>query len=185
MNEHRMDLAWLDLRKKLVSFIAARIRDRQIAEDIAHEVYLKAHAKGNQLRDHAALEPWIFGIAKNAVMDYFRRRKAQPQENILSEAEELPNSDFNDCVADCLQDEMKNLPQQYQQALILAEMQNLPQVELTDKLNLSYSGVKSRVQRARNLLKERMDRKYHIEADQYGNIVTCENRPGPHCEKQV
>ncbi len=184
MNGHGVDLSWLDLRKKLVSFIKARIRDREVAEDIAHEVYLKAYDKGNQLRDHAALEPWIFGIARNAVMDYFRSRKVQPLDSILDVEEDRDplNADFNRCVASCLQDEMKNLPDHYQQALVLAEMHSLPQVELTNKLNLSYSGVKSRVQRARTLLKERMDRKYHIEADRYGNVVTCENRPGSHCE---
>jgi RNA polymerase sigma-70 factor (ECF subfamily) len=184
MNKHRVDLVWPDLRKKLISFIHARIRDKASAEDIAHEVYLRAHDKRSQLRDYNLPEPWIFGIARNAVMDYFRRRKAQPLENIVEVEEDtgLPNADFNRCVESCLQDEMKNLPDQYQQALMLAEMQGLPQVELADKLNLSYSGAKSRVQRARAMLKENMDRKYLIEADRYGNVITCENRPGSYCK---
>ena len=48
--------------------------------------------------------------------------------------------------------------------------------KLAEKLNMSYSGAKTRVQRARKLLKEKMQEAYNIRFDAYGNALACGNR---------
>jgi RNA polymerase sigma-70 factor, ECF subfamily len=56
------------------------------------------------------------------------------------------------------------------------ETHDVCQKELAKQLNISYSGLKSRVQRARQMLKERMTELYNIQTDGYGNVLVCENR---------
>jgi RNA polymerase sigma-70 factor, ECF subfamily len=58
----------------------------------------------------------------------------------------------------------------------------VPQKELAVRLGISYSGVKSRVQRARQMLKEKMEALYHIKTDGYGNVLVCEDRVPCGCE---
>jgi len=66
---------------------------------------------------------------------------------------------------------MQRLPQKYLEALELYEFQGLSQKELSEKLGISYSGAKSRVQRGRKKLKYLLEGCCHIESDRYGNIV--------------
>ncbi len=75
------------------------------------------------------------------------------------------------------------LPEKYREAIELTEFKNLSQLDLAHKLDISYSGAKSRVQRARQLLKEKMEEQYKIKMDAYGNVLVCENRGACNCSE--
>ena len=83
---------------------------------------------------------------------------------------------MKDCVISCLGEMLLTLPEKYRQAIELTELQNLSQTHLAEKLNISHSGAKSRVQRARQMLKDKMEAAYHIKMDRYGNVIVCEDR---------
>ena len=80
---------------------------------------------------------------------------------------------------------LETLPKKYQEAIQLTEIQNLSQTDLAKKLNISYSGAKSRVQRARQMLKKKMDEQYLIEMDTYGNVTVCESRVPCSCKSPI
>jgi RNA polymerase sigma-70 factor, ECF subfamily len=71
------------------------------------------------------------------------------------------------------------VPEKYHQALELTELQGLSQVELADRLGMTVSGAKSRVQRAREKLKEAFLDCCHFEFDRLGRVVDYH----PKCEK--
>jgi RNA polymerase sigma-70 factor (ECF subfamily) len=71
---------------------------------------------------------------------------------------------------------METLPDTYRIPLELSETENLSQYEIAKQLNISYSGARSRVQRARNMLRKKFEALYFIKSDAYGNIIVCENR---------
>jgi RNA polymerase sigma-70 factor, ECF subfamily len=83
---------------------------------------------------------------------------------------------LNDCVHSCLLDILATLPPKYRQALEFIELHNISQDALAEMLGISYSGAKSRVQRARQMLKQKMDDAYRIRLDSYGNVIVCENK---------
>lgn len=165
---------WNDSRDQLMRFVLRHTRDKSLAEDIVHDVFLKVHDKLPQLRAHDKMQGWIFGIAKNTVIDHFRRTAKTIRAVDLDW--DSDGVTLNDCVSACLREMMTTLPNKYRQALELAELKDMSQLELSKKLNISYSGAKSRVQRARQMLRERMDETYHIQFDHYGNAVTCLSR---------
>jgi RNA polymerase sigma-70 factor (ECF subfamily) len=68
------------------------------------------------------------------------------------------------------------LPEQDRQALILTEYQGLTQKELSERLGLSFSGAKSRVQRAREKLKQELLACCHFELDRRGHILNYQPR---------
>ena len=71
---------------------------------------------------------------------------------------------------------INSLPEKYKQALILTEFQNLTQKELAERMGLSVSGAKSRVQRARIKLKELLLGCCSLEFDHYGNVIDYEHK---------
>jgi RNA polymerase sigma-70 factor, ECF subfamily len=165
---------WDKLHGELVKFVHVRVKDMSTAEDIVQDVFIKVHAKGSQLRQEEKISSWIYQITRNAVADHFRAmsRNVAP----INIDWESSYHEFNDCVARCMSALMATLPEKYRVPLELAEIEGLSQFEVSEKLNISYSGARSRVQRARTMLKDKLDELYYIKTDRYGNVLNCENR---------
>src|ERR1043165_6969194 len=73
---------WTDFGDTLKRFILARVSDEQVAEDILQNVFLKIHANIADLNEDDRLQAWIYQIARNEVVDHYRRSRA---------GEELPD----------------------------------------------------------------------------------------------
>jgi RNA polymerase sigma-70 factor (ECF subfamily) len=175
-----MDNLNQELYKELKRFVFGKVKNMQDAEDIVQDVFIKAQLKSTQLDDATKFTGWMYTITRNSIIDYYRQKKKWVEEQ-LPEGEEEYNS-FNDCVFNCLKQLMHTLPSPYREALELTEIQHVPQKELAEKLGISYSGAKSRVQRARQMLKEKMNELYKIETDGYGNVLVCEDRVPCGCD---
>ena len=166
--------AWTQIRGELTRFVNKRVKDKALAEDLVHDVLLKVYAKAGQVKESDKIFAWIYQITRNTVNDYFRSQSRNIDVRELDF--DSDPKDFNDCVAFCLNTLINTLPPKYKEALELTDYQNLSQVELADRLGISYSGAKSRVQRARTLLKQKMHELYYIKTDAYGNVIVCEDK---------
>ena len=156
---------------KLRSFTLRRISDPDAASDILQDVYLKIHAHIQELRESDRLESWIFQIARNAITDYYRH--ARPQEDLPDSLPAQADEEIDAAseLAASIDDMLRCLPPKYRQALELTDMKGLSQAELADRLNISLSGAKSRVQRAREKLKAAFLDCCHFEFDRYGRVI--------------
>lgn len=173
--------AWEAFHTPLHQFIRRRVADEATAEDLLQEVFLKIHQRGASLRDARRLESWIYQITRNLIIDYYR--SSQYRETSLNDVEgldlpeELPDDDIVSALLPCVRTMVLALPDQDRQALILTEYQGLTQKELGERLGLSFSGAKSRVQRAREKLKQELLACCHFELDRRGHILDYY----PHC----
>ena len=70
-----LESAWNDVASQLRGYIRTRVSDHFTAEDMLQNVYLKAHTRMADLRDHTNLQGWLFQIAKNAIIDHYRKTK--------------------------------------------------------------------------------------------------------------
>ena len=60
--------------KKIYRFIFYRVSHKEVAEDIAEEVFIKAFSRISSIRANATFEGWLYRIAKNLVIDYYRQK---------------------------------------------------------------------------------------------------------------
>jgi RNA polymerase sigma-70 factor (ECF subfamily) len=174
---------WNNTHDKLKKFVLRYTRDKAVTDDIVQDVFLKVHSKVGQLKESDRLVAWIFQITRNAITDHFRNKSRTVRAQDIDWAGE--KAPLNDCVSSCLGDMLTTLPEKYRVALELTEFKNLSQIDMAKELGISYSGAKSRVQRARQMLKEKMHATYHIEFDSYGNAIVCENRVPCSCTQNV
>ena len=72
---------------------------------------------------------------------------------------------------------IRQLPEKYRQAVQWSDLDGLPQQEVADRLGLSLSGAKSRIQRGRALLKDVLDQCCSFEFDRRGNVTDCDPKP--------
>lgn len=166
--------AWQTFHEPLRHFIHKRVADRQSAEDLLQEIFLKIHMHIGTLRDEEKLQSWVYQIARNVITDYYRQKAPlYPLENTTLSVlvADIPEVNIEAELAPSLTAMLACLPQPYQEALRLTEFEGLTQKELAVRLNLSFSGAKSRVQRAREKLKQALLDCCHFEFDRYGQII--------------
>ena len=169
---------WEEFNTGLKHYILKHVQDESSAEDILQDVFLKIHTHIGSLRESDKLQGWIYHIARNTITDYYRVHKFTPD---LPEVPYVPEDPFDDVVSDLLPYVKKlvdNLPQDYRQALILTEYEGLTQRELAERLGISISGAKSRVQRAREKVKLMLLKCCHFQFDGLGRIIDYE----PNCD---
>jgi RNA polymerase sigma-70 factor (ECF subfamily) len=171
---------WLKTQHELRSFVYKKVRDKALAEDIVQDVYLKVYSHIGSLKDSEKITGWIYQITRNVITDHFRKQsKASTNIDLDWDSDD---ANYNECVSSCLKDMLVQLPLKYREAIELTEFHNLSQIQLAERLQISYSGAKSRVQRARQMLREKMDIAYNIQLDAYGNAIACKNKLPCGCE---
>lgn len=177
-----LETIYQDFHSKLYHFIVGRVSDRNAAEDILQDVYLKIHSNIDKLRENDRLQSWIYQITRNAITDYYRRVRPQDElsESLISPLDDEPSA-LSELTAS-VKGMLNCLPEKYREALEMTELQGLSQVELATRLNISVSGAKSRVQRAREKLKEEFLECCHFEFDRLGRVIHFEPKCS-HCAK--
>lgn len=172
---------WKDYQEGLLGFIRSRVTDISVADDILQDVFVRIHANIDTLKEEGSVKSWIYQIARNALIDYYRANK--PMEE-LPESIAAPEVDAGGKaqreIEGCVVRLIKELPELYREALLLSEVEGLTQKETAERLGLSLSGAKSRVQRGRELLKDLLDGCCHFEFDHRGMIVEYKPK-GPGC----
>ena len=170
---------WEAFHTPLQQFIRRRVSDEATAEDVLQDVFLKIHLHGEGLKDVKKLESWIYQITRNAIIDSYRGSRPTTTleaAEVLDLPEELPDDDIVSELLPCVRAMVRSLPELDRQALVLTEYQGLTQKELSERLGLSFSGAKSRVQRAREKLKQQLLECCHFELDRRGHIIDYQPR---------
>jgi len=149
--------ALYDEYKNLVySAIHFYVRDPEIKDDLHQEVWLNVYRSIGSFDSRAKLSTWIFGLAKNVILAW--RRKNPPPveapEEIAAPSEEERTVERLD-----LERAMVDLSPEDQQILFMKYTMDLNYEELSAKLGVPLSTVKSRLFEARARLKKRLERK--------------------------
>lgn len=166
------DLVWRDLSGGIREFILRRIGgDDDSADDILQDVFLKVHTRIDTLHNQDRLESWIYQIVRNTINDYFRGQRPQAEVPDELPAPEPDAPDLAQQLIPSVRSMIKRLPAHYREAIMLTEYQGLTQREMAEKLGISLSGAKSRVQRARDKLRDMLLDCCHFEIDRRGKII--------------
>jgi RNA polymerase sigma-70 factor (ECF subfamily) len=169
---------WEAFNHQLYAFIRRRVSDEQDAEDLLQEVFLRVHTRLAGLRDQERIAPWLYQVARNSVIDYYRgRREMAPLTERFPQLDEPAEPDPAAEIAAGLEEMVNSLPDPYRETLLLSEIQGKKHKEIAVQLGISLSGVKSRVQRGRELLRQDLWSCCHFEFDRAGRLIHYEPRP--------
>jgi RNA polymerase sigma-70 factor (ECF subfamily) len=178
-----------ELHARVLAFIRRRVPSVEDAEDIAQEVMLRVHRHSAELEDAERMTAWVYRIATNAIADHYRRparrELAAGQATDLPLGEDLeawsepPPDALRTELAACLTPLIERLPALHREALELTEFHGLSQVEAAERLGISVSGMKSRVQRARGQLLDLLLACCHVDLDRRRSVTAIEHRGEP------
>jgi RNA polymerase sigma-70 factor (ECF subfamily) len=154
--------------QNMVFSTAARLsgNDAQ-AEDIAQEVFLRAHKRFDELRDNPRAAGWLKTVATNLTFTHLARYRKRwvffSQMQSADEGDDDPVLDFADdasVVEEVRADErheyveaaLRELPEHQRVPLVLFHFEDLPYEEIAQKLRISLPKVKTDIHRARQAL---------------------------------
>ncbi len=163
---------WLDLHQELEQFIAYKVKDTGTSKDILQDVFIKIQTNINQLNNPQKLTSWVYQITRHEIINYFRQKKKYESiETVELTFEEEPEYQK---LAECINTKIAQLPNEYREAFILTTVEAYSQKKLSEQLGISYSGTKSRVQRAKDKLKTLVSDCENVETNEKGEIIGYE-----------
>lgn len=144
--------------------------DEDDAKDLVQDTYLKAYRFITSFEQGTNAKAWLFRILKNSFINDFRKKSKQPAKVDYQEVETFYNSDDVDSaittdlrvdtVQDMLGDEISNalnaLDVDFRTVIILCDLEGFKYDEMAKILDIPIGTVRSRLHRARNLLKEKL-----------------------------
>ncbi|EPJ44017.1 MAG: hypothetical protein OFPI_40860 [Osedax symbiont Rs2] len=148
--KHPSSELFSEYQRKLLAFIRQKVATQQDAEDILSQVFVKLLEQKCPPDNPVA---WLYHVARNAIIDHYRRRRANaelPDELLQEEDDDDSFKQFSACLKPMLQ----ALDSPYSEALLLADIQGLKQAAVAEHLGISLSAMKSRLLRARAQLQQ-------------------------------
>lgn len=165
---------FLEYEKQLKRFVQKQVKGSSSTNDIMQQLYLKLYKSCEQLQHVRNMNAWLYKITRNAVNDYFRD---SGKTVLLAEEVELADTDnqeqFKQELEALVLPLIGLLPKEYAEALTLSDIEGMSQKEIAKKLNISYSGAKSRVQRGREKLKQKFMECCIVELDRDGQLISA------------
>ena len=180
----QLDGSWAKAFERLRSFIALRVGNDEVAADIAQDVLVRSIAAG-ALQSVQNPTAWLYRSARNAVIDHYRTRHIhQSLDQVAVElwpepspVDDRPNEATRE-LAYCLRPLLTQLPDTYRDALDRVDLAGQSHHVAAAELNISTSGMKSRVQRARRQLKELLTDCCAVHLDRLGAVTSYEPNGG-------
>jgi len=161
--------AWQDHGSELRAWLRRRLGDRDDADDLTQEVFLKALRQGARFCEVRNRRAWLFEVARNALADRLRLKR-----DLVELPDDLPDLRPEptpvDTLADCLPRALASLSSEEREAITRCDLEGMTQAAYAELKGLSLPGAKSRVQRARRRLREHLTRACQVRFDEAGQV---------------
>ena len=156
---------------RAINLISRVLNDRECADDLAQEVFIRVFVHRRNYRRGSKFSTWLFTIAANLAKNEIRRRVRRRNWFSLDALQEvlkdsaLPLADPGEgreslMEREQLREEMgraiATVPEKYRLALVLRDIEGLPYEEIATVLNIPGGTVRSRINRARSMLKRKL-----------------------------
>ncbi len=151
------------------------ILNKEEAEDLVQETYLKAYRFFDTFEKGTNIRAWLFKILRNTFINKYRKTASMPNEVFFEDIEsvnthiaydqeskagesvdtlETKIGDLSNLMDDDVKHALDNLPIEYREAILLSDVEELPYKDISEITNVPIGTVKSRLNRGRRLLQK-------------------------------
>jgi len=147
--------------RRVLRVILQFVRDRDQADDLAQETFIRAYQRLDQFDPSRRFGPWLFRIGVNLTLDYLRRRKRRGWWSLFSESNsdrppEPPTVDPREALdlSQEVQRVLEQLPETYRTVIVLRDLENFSTSEIAAVLNRKEATIRWRLAEARTRFKQ-------------------------------
>jgi RNA polymerase sigma-70 factor (ECF subfamily) len=158
-----------DYAPRVYAIARRMLGNEQDAEDVAQDVLLQMLRKADTFRGEANVSTWLHRITVNAALEFRRKRAVRQRRHTPAEVDALTEEALhhsprrrwsapdqhvlNRETQRLIEEAIEGLPETYRDVYILADVEGLPNAEIASILDLGVPAVKSRLHRARMMMR--------------------------------
>ena len=149
--------------------------DEDESKDLVQDTYLKAYRFINSFQEGTNAKAWLYRILKNSFINDYRKKSKQPSKVDYQEVEQFYNSEdtpsnatvdlrmetTKDMIGDEISNALNSLAIDFRTVIILCDLEGFTYEEMAKILDIPIGTVRSRLHRARNLLREKLSSYAH------------------------
>ena len=161
--------AWHSYEAEIRGYLTRHVPDARTAEDILQDTFVKAIKEGAGFCQLENPRAWLFRVARNNLTDFYRRDKpfVELDEGLAEDIVEIPAVET---LSACLPRALRELSESDRNAVTLCDLQGVNQADYARVTGLSIPGAKSRIQRARKRLKQKLNDNCQVRFDDCGHV---------------
>ena len=174
--DRRFETELMPVIGPLYNFAFRLTLDEDDANDLVQETYLKAYRFFDYFEQGTNAKAWLFRILKNSFINDFRKKSKQPAKVDYNEVESYYNTDdvegegemaatsdmrsqaVQELIGDEVAGALNSLPVDFRTVIILCDLEGFTYEEMAKILDIPIGTVRSRLHRARNFLKEKLEK---------------------------
>lgn len=168
--QHIFDDEFMPHIDSMYNFAYRLTFDEDDAKDLVQDTYMKAFRFIDSFQQGTNAKAWLFRILKNSFINEYRKKSKQPAKVDYQEVETFYNSDdvdekittdlrvesLQDMIGDEVSNALNTLAVDFRTVIILCDLEGFTYEEMAKILDIPIGTVRSRLHRARNLLKEKL-----------------------------
>lgn len=164
-----------EYKDKIYNYVARMLNDRDQAEDVAQETFIRAYTSLPNFRGASSFQTWLYRIASNLAIDTMRRRsyregefsldeplstrEGEVQRQVEAEGPGPEDTIQNEELREQIEEAIAELPPKLRTVIVLYELQGLSYKEIASVVGAPLGTIKSRLFNAREQLKEILEQK--------------------------
>ncbi|MCY9827322.1 RNA polymerase sigma factor SigZ [Vibrio chagasii] len=181
-----LEQVWAEYQQTLKAFLHSKVSNSADVDDLLQEILIKTFQNLHKVQDASSVKSWLFQLANNTIIDFYRKHARQQRDSKI-DADDLwfadldHNEEFKQNLSLCIEPFIQALPEQSAALLLAVDIKGQSQKEIAEAQNISYSTVKSRVQKSRGDLKNLFEQCCNLSLDKQGNVIDCDLKPESGC----
>ena len=162
-------------RDKVFRYVCGYCGNEEDAMEISQDILVAAYSSLSKFRGEAKFSTWLFSIMINHCRNHIRK-KGRIKKVSISDLYDDSGSDYEipDCRGSLEEDlvttetykaaiaELSNLPDDYREAVILCDVEEMSYEDISEALSISMSNVKIRIHRGREMLRKRLNERGYV-----------------------
>jgi RNA polymerase sigma-70 factor, ECF subfamily len=173
-----LESIWQEYSTSLRGFLYSRVSNDADVEDLLQEVLIKTHQNLDTVKSSEKIKPWLFQLTNNTIIDFYRKKGRSRD---ISAADLWYADDdvvVEQALAQCVEPFIRALPKKSADLLLAIDIEGQSQKDYAEKAGISYSTIKSQVQRGRAKLRTLFDDCCSLTLDKHGNVVEFQAKSG-------
>ncbi|KII76444.1 RNA polymerase sigma factor SigZ [Vibrio renipiscarius] len=179
-NALNFDEVWGQYQHSLKAFLRSKVSNEADVEDLQQEILLKTYQNLAEVQNSGSIKAWLFQLAQRTIIDFYRKRARVKRDHELL-AEDLwfdePSESIEQEMASCIAPFIQALPEKSADLLSSVELEGISQKTLAEQQGVSYSTLKSRVQKSRGELRKLFEECCDLTLDKHGYVIDYQKKP--------
>ncbi|HDS02215.1 MAG TPA: RNA polymerase sigma factor [Firmicutes bacterium] len=148
-------------QQPLYYYIVRMVRDRDTAEDLTQEVFLKVWRYRKNYSESGKLNAWIYRIAHNLVRNYVKKRNRNTElpEHLAHFDEVQEDIEYEEKLS-AVREALETLPELFKEAVVYRDVEGRSYQDIAALLDISEGTVKSRISRGREMIRETIKKEW-------------------------